>query len=234
MAELRLTSELGINKGKTLKNHKDYDLEISAYICFVLLLLHAEHKFLHALDTLYQSGASATALERRDRTSLVGSYYSNGTPAVNNIKGGRPPQYPYPYSYPVATASNENAGGGMEGEKTEEEQNQMQVDEESKAAAGGDKEKDDASLAAAVPSGPAFSESRKKRSADKIEAKKQWLAVLNRAEMLTQSIQMARKKLPSDLNNRPSQVACFALLKDISCLPNLDLPPGGKTFVNAF
>lgn len=62
-------------------------------------LPHIEHKFLHALDTLYQIGASAASLDRRDRTSLVGSYYAGST------RGGRPSQFPYPYSYPGAAAA---------------------------------------------------------------------------------------------------------------------------------
>lgn len=42
-------------------------------MCVVLV---SEHKFLHALETMYQQGATASTLERRDRSSLLGSYTS--------------------------------------------------------------------------------------------------------------------------------------------------------------
>jgi hypothetical protein len=61
----------------------------------------AEHTFLHALDTLYQSGATYKTLESRDRASLIGMYLSSAA-AGGAVPGRplRPSLMPYHYSYP--------------------------------------------------------------------------------------------------------------------------------------
>lgn len=85
-----------------------------------------EYKFLHALDTLYQSGASAAALDRRDRTTLVGSFSSGGVPSIGYSRGARPAQYPYAYSYPdratwAARGSSTEEDGGHGGQPEQQE-----------------------------------------------------------------------------------------------------------------
>lgn len=151
--------------------------------------LSAEYKFLHALDTLYQSGASAAALDRRDRSTLLGSFASGGTPATRTGGGNRPPQFPYPYSYPKADAVAASSLAAAPSAAQEEEAEEaaagapMEVDEEEDEGAG-------------VSSVSTAGDSRKKRAgADKTEAKKQHLVLTEKGRALLKAVDAARKAL---------------------------------------
>lgn len=155
MTSLRLTSELGMRKGMLfsyimkfslfsffrawfLLLGSPFSIDLILIIYDVLISLPplpssphpTEHKFLHALDTLYQSGASASSLDRRDRSTLVGSFASGGTPYVGYARGGRAAQFPYKYSFPTKvaplvaskSATNDEDGGGADDQEDEEEE----------------------------------------------------------------------------------------------------------------
>ena len=79
---------------------------------------------------MYQSGASASSLDRRDRNTLIGAYASGGTPYVGYVRGGRPAQFPYAYSYPAVSLSVAAPAGGGETEEDAQEPQQQQQEEE--------------------------------------------------------------------------------------------------------
>ena len=252
-------------------------------IYFIPSFIHStEHKFLHALETLYQSGASAASLERRDRTTLVGSFASGGTPYTGYARGGRPSQFPYKYSYPAvaapvatAKAAESEEDGGEEAEEQEEEEDGVGdrcvpirvcfvcdvlvfclFSLFSLSLCDCDSLGFPLSVTLTFPPSPSSlptrSREKKKRSADKTEARKQFVVLVERAGTLWRSLEAARKKANASNSNtnatttsepaagaadsagpppinpdRPSQAEMFTLLKEFTSLPNLELPPGG-------
>ncbi|GAB5030494.1 lysine-specific demethylase 5d [Nannochloropsis oceanica] len=219
---------------------QNYKLDMTFLRLISELGMQKEHKFLHALNTLYQSGASASSLDRRDRSTLIGSFASGGTPYVGYARGGRAAQFPYKYSFPIKVAplvasklaTNDEDGCGPDDQEEGEE--------------------DEA---------PGEGREKKKRSADKTETRKQYVILAERAGNLWRILEAARKKASSsgssnstnnnnnsnnnsnnNLNgessggtstaagppatDRPSQAHMMTLLREIASLPNLELPPG--------